>query len=295
MDWARGLERGVRRWITAVTWELRRSRRVIVAPEARLRCESPIFVVGVHRSGTTLLRLILDSHPRIACPPESFFVAPLEALLRDDKAMEGLLAMGFPREQVLARLRELISGFFETYAASRGRPRWADKTPSYIDCLDFIDALYPACRYVMLYRHGLDVACSAAEMEIREVAPHIAACGGDRLAGAARYWAVQCEKQIAFRARHPERCIELRYEEMTRDPEPCLRALFEFLNEPWSPEVLRFHEQEHDHWIGLQDGKAADSRAIERRSGGWQSRNPQEQERMLREAGPMLERLGYSR
>lgn len=289
------LDRTLRRWLATAVYELRRTRRVIVAPESRIACSSPIFVLGVHRSGTTLLRLILDTHSRIACPPESFFLGALEGLLSDPKSREGLMAMGFDEAHVLGRLRELSGYFFETYAASHGKPRWADKTPAYIDHLGFIESLFaPGCRYLLILRHGLDVAASIARMEIREVVPHIEACGGDRHAGAARYWSTQCAKLLAFRDAHPDRCHVIRYEALVEDPEPTLRPIFRFLSEPWEPEVLRFHEKPHDHWIGLQDGEAAESRGFLRRSERWRSLPAERVEAMLRECGAMLDALGYA-
>lgn len=288
------LRAGMRRWMQIAIFEMRRTRREIVVPESRPTGEPPIFLVGAHRSGTTLLRLIVDSHSRIACPPESFFVAPFQEVLRDEKAMEGLRAMGFSEAHVLSRLRETVSYFFEIYTAARGKQRWADKTPSYVDCLDFIEALFgPDCRYVLLYRHGLDVACSELHSNIREVQPHIEACGGDVRIGAARYWARQCEKMLAFQARHPERCHELRYEALATDPEPVLRGLFAFLGEPWEPDVLRFHESPHDRWIGLEDGKAGSSRGFRPNIGAYRRQPPGLIEGMVREAGEVLARLGY--
>jgi hypothetical protein len=290
----KSLDRTLRRWAASLVYELRRTRRVIVDPETRPRGVPPIFVLGVHRSGTTLLRLILDSHSRIACPPESFFLVPLAGVLQDAKAMEGLEAMGFSREHVLGRLRQCASYFFEMYAASRAKPRWADKTPSYVGLADLIETLFgPDCRYVVIYRHGLDTACSIAGMTIREVAPHLEACGGDRLAAAARYWAEGCGRLLDFQARHASRCFELRYERLTQDPEPHLRRMFEFLGEPWEPQVLRFHEKPHDHWVGLQDAKAAESKGFEPRTGVWRQQPAEVVERMRAQAGPMLRRLGY--
>jgi len=290
----RRVDQHLRRWVRSVLYELRRTRRVIVAPESRPTGEPPIFILGVHRSGTTLVRLILDSHSRIACPPESFFLLPLAGVLSDPKSVEGLTAMGFAREHVLQRLREAASYFFEMYAASRSKPRWADKTPSYVGILDFIEGLYgPACRYVIIYRHGLDAACSIAGMGIRDVEPHIQACQGDAHAGAARYWAEQCGKLLDFQARHASRCFELRYEQLARDPEPDLRRLFEFLGERWEPEVLRFHEKPHDHWVGLQDATAASTKGFKPRVGVWRDQPAEVVERMRRVAGPMLVRLGY--
>jgi hypothetical protein len=241
------------------------------------------------------LRLIVDSHSRIACPPESFFIAPLGELLNDEKALTGLEAMGFDREHVLARLRETASYFFEMYATSHGKPRWADKTPSYASCLDLIDALYGSeCRYVFIYRHGLDVACSIPYSGIPELEPYVEACGGDRFAAAARYWAEQCQKMLDFQARRPALCHELRYDQLVRDPEPQLRRMFEFLDEPFEPEVLRFYEKPHDVWPGLEDRKAAGAKGFVPRIGVWRDQPDEVIESMLREAGPMLARLGYS-
>jgi hypothetical protein len=288
------IERHLQRWISSVVFELRRTRRVIVDPAKPSSGEPPIFVIGTHRSGTTLLRLILDSHSRIACPPESFFIASLEQVLRDAKALEGLQAMGFDREHVVSRLRETTSYFFERYAAVHEKVRWADKTPSYVDCLEFLDVLFPDARYLMIFRHGLDVACSIANMGIREVEPFIDTCGGDRHAGAARYWAVQCEKMLLFQSQHRKESLELRYEELTTQPETVMRRALGFVDEAWEEQVLRFHESPHDHWIGLQDSKAASSTGFEPRIGTWRSKPQDVIDAMLAQAGAMLDRLGYT-
>jgi protein-tyrosine sulfotransferase len=249
----------------------------------------------VHRSGTTLLRLIVDSHSRVACPPESFFLLPLSHILEDAKALEGLKAMGFDEEHVVDRLREHASYFFEVYAGIHGKVRWADKTPSYVDCLDFIERLYgPDCRYVMIYRHGLDAACSIARVGPRELLPHTEACGGDRFAGAARYWATQCAKMMDFARRHRDRCLEIRYEDLARDPEPVLRSVFAFVGEAWEPQVLRFHEKPHDRWIGLEDRKASEARGFAPNIGRYREEPAEVVQSMRKEAGPVLEALGYT-
>src|SRR4029453_17976698 len=98
-------------------------------------------IVGCQRSGTSLLRRILDSHSRIACPPESQFILPLVEILQgkgasiETKYLSGLASMGYGRSEVEASLARFISGFFERYAASQGKVRWADKSPLYVDCL----------------------------------------------------------------------------------------------------------------------------------------------------------------
>jgi hypothetical protein len=284
------------RLVQTAVYGTRRTKRLIVVPDARPRTAEPIFVIGVHRSGTTLLRLILDSHPRIACPPESFFQLPLQRLLADEKGLRGLAAMGFPRDLVARRLGEFAGWFFELYAASRGKVRWADKTPSYVDCLDFLEAAFEArARYLLLYRHGLDAACSIASIpSIHDADPHTAACGGDRHAGAARYWATQCRVMRAFASAHPERCLELRYEALASAPEPEIRRALAFLGEPFEPAVLRFHEQAHDHEAGLEDSKATLARGFEPVSGTWRAQPRALIERMHAQAGAMLAELGYT-
>jgi len=274
---------------------LRHARRpVLLAPAAVAPLTAPpIFVIGVHRSGTTLLRLILDSHSRLACPTESIFLLPLSTLWRDGKAMAGLRAMGFDEEHVLAKLREFSSYYFSSYTGARGKQRWADKSPHYIDCLDFIERLYgPQCQYVFIYRHGLDVACSVGEKVIRQAEAMKQACG-DPYAGGARYWAEQCRKMLAFQAQHANRVFCMRYEALVAEPEKHCRALFEFLGEPWEEQVLQFHQHEHTSAPGLEDPIAAMSRGFTPSVGNYRKLPAETVARMQAEAAEVLRELGY--
>ena len=65
------------------------------APERRVAHVPAIFLIGCQRSGTSLLRRIVDSHPRIACPPETSFVQPLVQVLHDRRSTRGFQAMGY--------------------------------------------------------------------------------------------------------------------------------------------------------------------------------------------------------
>ena len=66
--------------------------RVVAASELHLDTV-PIFMTGVFRSGTTLLRYVVDSHSRICCPPESKFLRVLSELIGDRDHREGLSEM----------------------------------------------------------------------------------------------------------------------------------------------------------------------------------------------------------
>src|ERR671934_241733 len=148
-----------------------------------LRCravEPPLFVLGVRRSGTTLLRVMLDRHPALAVPDESYFIPALAARHRgvldvadfcddlaripairdwevDADAVRGRLAPG-------ARAGDGIAAVYEAYAALRGKERWGDKTPMYMGWLSLINRLFPAARYVHLIRDGRDAALSFLAM-----------------------------------------------------------------------------------------------------------------------------------
>ncbi len=269
------------------------TQRVFVAPPPKTRMEVPIFIIGVHRSGTTLLRLVLDSHSRIAVPRESVFLLPLSGMLREEAALHGLAALGFEPEHVFIKLREFSDYFFDAYAAARGKPRWADKSPQYVDCLDFIERLYgPACKYLFIYRHGLDVANSIGpRRNIRLARPHKEACG-DPYAGAARYWAVQCRKMLAFEHTHRARVFAFKYEEFVQAPEQTGKQIFAFLGEPWEPQVLEYYKHEHDVG-GLEDPIASASKGFRPSMKNYLQLPAATLESMKREAGEMLERLGY--
>ena len=266
--------------------------RVFVTPNPHWRTASPIFIIGVHRSGTTLLRLVLDSHSRIAVPRESVFLLPLSDMLRTESALQGLSALGFETEHVAVKLREFSDYFFNAYAAARGKPRWADKSPHYVECLDFVEKLYgPRCQYLFIYRHGLDVAHSIGPRQIKLAKPYQEACG-DAYRGAARYWAVQCRKMLDFEQRHRDRIFTLRYEELAQSPEPVARQIFEFLGEPWEPQVLEYYKQEHDVG-GLEDAIASGSRGFQPSMHNYLKLPAELVQGMKREAGEMLEKLGY--
>lgn len=267
--------------------------KVFALPTTQRSTAPPIFILGVHRSGTTLMRLVLDSHSRIAVPRESVFLLPMSEMWRDETALLGLSGLGFTSEHVTLKLRELADYFFNAYAASRNKPRWADKSPQYIDCLDFIEQLYgPECKYVFIYRNGLDVACSIGTRKVFKLAkPHQDACG-DPFIGAARYWSVQCAKMRQFEQAQRERVFTVRYEDFAQTPEPIGRKLFAFLGEQWEPHVLEFHKHEHDTGF-LEDPIASMSKGFNPSLKNYEKLPGELVEGMKREANGLLRELGY--
>lgn len=267
---------------------------IAVTPSAGERMPA-IFLVGCQRSGTSLLRRIVDSHPRIACPPETTFILPLVQVLHDRRSARGFDAMGYRPEAVTEALAGFVATFFEGYAAAQGKPRWADKTPHYVDCLDDLWALFgPQARFVTIVRDGMDVAYSLADPKrfYPAIIRSVEEAGGDAPVGAGRFWAQQTRKILDFEAAHPDACHRIAYEDLTTDPEGTLAPMFAFLGEPWDPVVLDFASVPHH--AGIEDPEVARRNRIEPNSGKHRTWPPDVRERVRAACEPVLSELGYA-
>src|SRR5919198_3172950 len=140
----------------------------------------PLLLLGVSRSGTTLLRVMLDRNSQLTIPDESFFVPLLadrhlrrvhaDDFLDDLRRLNTVREWGVPLDQVRARLTDempiarAIAVIYEVYAEEQGKPRWGDKTPMYMRHLLLLRRLFPDARYVHLIRDGRDAAISFLAM-----------------------------------------------------------------------------------------------------------------------------------
>jgi hypothetical protein len=215
----------------------------------------PLLVLGVRRSGTTLLRVMLDRNPDIAVPDESYFIPPLAARYRgevdparfedDLRRFRVLAKWGVDPAAVRARLHPgitaagAIAAIYETYAADRGKARWGDKTPLYMSHLTLLDQLFPDARYVHVIRDGRDAARSFLAMP-RGVMTE--GWGHPRdAAGFACQWRTEVlgARELGGRV-GPERYVELRYESLVADPAAELAGVCTFAGLPWDPGMLDY-------------------------------------------------------
>ena len=263
------------------------------------RCHQspPCFLIGVYRSGTTLLRFVLDSHSNIAVPPETNFLHEMAAMWRSEWVQKGFAGAGVDEDSLRNLFKEFAAGVFDNYAIAKGKSRWIDKTPAYTDILDFLDYLYGKnCKYILLYRHGLDVADSLAGMYEKKVLGGPAKLYADNMTESAkiiftRYWVEQCEKMLGFAKDNFGQCHRIHYEQFSSDPEKYLPPLFTFLDEPWESDVLKFNEKQHD--FGFQDSHIAGTRKFLPRTGSYKSWSKEELSDAMHLASPTLEKLGY--
>lgn len=212
------------------------------------------FVVGMNRSGTTLLRMMLDAHPDLTIPPETHFVPALIKACKQDGATpeSALEAMKSAREwgdfeisdeEMLGRLRALpslrpgpaVRAFYEIYAERQGKPRYGEKTPTYVERMKLIQRALPEAHFVHVIRDGRDVALSVLDRTVRELT------AGD----IARRWR---KKVLQARDDAPalEHYMEIRYEDLILETEPTLQRVCDFCRLDWRDDLLRYHERSAD-------------------------------------------------
>ena len=251
---------------------------------------APVFVIGSPRSGTTLLRLILDSHPRISCGEETHFLRDLEAVV--GRNWELVATYGLPREWWIEHIRELYEAFQAEVLARSGKVRWAEKDPTYTLHLPFIEELFPDALYLHLLRDGYDVVASFRDRWGYKSAARAARTEWARYVTAARRLGTRLPQ---------DRFLEVRYEELVADPDGQGQRIFGFLGEAWDPAVLEFDPTEHSatdryQWFTAQRREAGgeDSTIYRSRVGaGAASLDPVLRTILRRRHGPLLRELGY--
>jgi hypothetical protein len=274
-----------------------------------VKTDRPIFLVGIGRSGTTLLRLMLHHHPRIAIPYESHFIVKYHDALAqygnlaepdqrgrlvDDLLAEPMLAMWdheFDRNRVLAEVSEptlagVLDALYGEYAAAHGKQRWGDKS-DYLERLDVIHELFPCAQFVHIIRDGRDVARSVLKLP----------WGPDDIIRAAEWW-----NDHVWVARRmgailgPSRYLEVRYEALVADPERELRRVCEFLGEDYAPEMLQYHETSAS---AIPEERRGQHQRVDRapdpsRASSWRREmHPYDQALFNKFGGRMLNELGY--
>jgi hypothetical protein len=218
------------------------------------RVPSP-FVVGAPRSGTTMLRLMLDAHPELAIPPETYFITKAQKTWRAAKRRPGenqveafidsvtghkrwpdfhLDADAFAarvRERDPKRLGDGVRVFYEMYAEKIDKPRWGDKTPFYVRKMDVIHRVLPEARFVHLIRDGRAVALSIKDLWF----------GPDTIPECAEFWVARLD-EAREKARELPHYLEIIYEDLVRDPEPNLRKIADFIEVPFDERMVRYYE-----------------------------------------------------
>lgn len=220
------------------------------------RAGKPFFVVSAPRSGSTLLRLMLDAHPRLAVPPPGWLfdmVYPFLYSYGDLHQRANLLALAEdilqtptvgkwpakPTAQALADAAEapsfadLYAALHSAYAKSEGKARWGEKTPRNGFWMDEIRALFPDAQFIHIVRDGRDQAIDISDSLLWPNSVYSGASLWQRY--------VTTIRDSASRLPVDAWC-EIRYEDLCAGTEAIVRKLCAFLGEPFDAGMLSPHE-----------------------------------------------------
>ena len=270
----------------------------------------PIFIIGTPRSGTTLLRFMLSSHPEIYIPEETGFIP----FLRKPEQLKEPLSQ-IEVEQLLQRIGQLnylwrdivpeikvfyqnlaeptltniLDALFHRMIAEQQASRWGDKTPLYVRHIPLIAQIFPGAQFIHVIRDGRDATLSAQKKW-----------------GLSKFWYMDnyylLQNWVANvstglrdgRKLSEDRYLEIRYEQLVREPELILSKICDFLNETYNPMMVaqsqlarRVGPGPDGHTEVMQSISTA---SVER----WHSEMTLfEQKMAYRIAGALLSELGY--
>ncbi len=222
---------------------------------------SPVFVLGNPRSGTTMLRLMLSCHPNIGIPPEGGFIvqlgwlydnkkldkATIDAFVsdffemetsQDWKLFEKNLIHAFEKREV-ANYTDMIDEIYREYfrKACPDKKIWGDKTTWYSDYLEQINSYFPSAKYIHIVRDGRSVASSYKNV------PHLTS----NIMQIALEWTWSLNKIHKFGKNiGAERFIQIKYEDLVVNPSQVLKDICTFLGENYHDDMVSFSEKNRE-------------------------------------------------
>jgi Sulfotransferase family len=218
-------------------------------PTKMMTGNDPVFVLCTGRSGSTLLRFLLDAHPELACPPETRIpwlckqLAGAWAVVEDAPPSDGADGQEpVIAEPVAAGLRRSLEPVMAAYLDRTGKRRFCDKSLGAAKHAGLISQVWPDSRFICLYRHPMDVISSGLEASPWGLTgygfnSYVSSPPDNNVAALARYWLGQTTAILAAEERFEDRCLPLRYEDLVTDPEGEMARLFKFIHVDPAPGI----------------------------------------------------------
>jgi hypothetical protein len=229
----------------------------------------PVFVLCMGRSGSTLLRFLLDAHPDLACPPETSMPA-----LCGQLAVVWSLIEGAPLSQTrgdsppvvpdaaIAGIRHMMDMMTAPYLTRRSKKRFCEKSLGSARFADLLMRVYPDTKFICLYRHPMDVIRSGLDacpwgLNGYGFDQYIGGSPGNAVLALARYWLDNAAQIAAIEEEHPDRCFRIRYEDLVTEPEDAALEIYSFIGVDPMPGVAqecfntgreRFGPADHKIW-----------------------------------------------
>lgn len=232
---------------------------------------APVFVLCSARSGSTLVRFVLDAHPELACPPEIGPGRVCGALAAMADTLHGQGGQSRERDAdpsapaeiepaTAAFIREVVGRQYGEYLRRRGKSRWCDKSLDNMMFAPLLAQVFPAAQFVCLYRHCMDVVDSGLEaspwgLSSFGFARHAEELPGNSIAAIGHYWLMTTGAIAQFEALNPDRCVRVRYEDLVSAPEDTANSVFAFLGEQPVPGIGELCLRTEHESYGASDQK----------------------------------------
>ncbi|REL33983.1 sulfotransferase family protein [Thalassotalea euphylliae] len=211
---------------------------------------APFFIVGSQRSGTTMLRLIMDAHPELFVPFESDFLAverkysteyqspqdveeAYSALLNETLTKKGqFLEQSYLPELIKSKtFHELFSTALSIATQKAGKQRWGIKTPGYHIRIDSLWRLFPGAKFIHIIRDGRAIAHSQRNIE----------WGEKNVMKLAMKWDNDLKLANKMGAMIPNNYLEIRYEDLVRDTDKVTEQVCQFIDVKFDQSMLDYY------------------------------------------------------
>ncbi len=285
------------------------SSRSPLSPHAQPQ-NSPFFIFGCPRSGTSLLSTMLGTHPNLAIPGESHLYNSIYPIVErygalSHPATRARLVAEILRTEHIGRWRPapsesetlgaitqhdfhgIVDGLLRAWASSQGKSRWGEKTPQHTLCWRTILPGFARVQVIHLIRDGRDVALSYKKAFFGPKHVYPLACRWQQYLAAA-------EEARAFLG--DKAFLQVRYEDLLAAPKEELQRICEFLGEEFAPVMLAYHRQQNASHLDQRNANNLRRPIISDNTGRWRSHMTGRELRIFEAlAGASLERYGYAR
>ncbi len=231
--------------------------------KTKTKCETPIFIVGCPRSGTTILASILNRHSRVASATETHFfnfiaknnydwkqfdLENFKRLLEESRISDFISLVNVDQDTLIKEFQNInnekldanlgVDDFYKKQTfdtlmnillEKRHKFRFCEKTPQHLQNVAEIIKLYPCAKFIHIVRDGRDTVNSLLKMPWRP----------NGLVNNARFWVHYAKLGQEQQKLFPENILTVRYEELLRDPETNLKAICKFIDEKFEPAMLK--------------------------------------------------------
>jgi Sulfotransferase family len=281
---------------------------LIDTPDVQPASTDPVFILCNGRSGSTLLRFLIDAHPDLACPPETNLPSLCGQLANVWSLIEGAPLSANRGDEppaipdnATAGIRDTVDRMLSSYLERRGKKRYCDKSLGTSRLAEMLVRIYPGTRFICLYRHPMDVIASGIEacpwgLNGYGFDPYIAMNPGNSVMAMARFWVDNTATTLAAEEHFSDISLRVRYEDLVADPEAMMDRVFGFLDVAPAHGVSRscFSSQRErfgpgDHKIWYTSEVTADS--VGR---GWKIPIGMVPPPLLESMNALCSKLGYS-